>query len=61
VKQDRSASWLSKKAGFDASYAHKVMSGDRTPSPEFRARAAQILGVDEATIFPVETPATEVA
>jgi transcriptional regulator with XRE-family HTH domain len=52
AKQERSAAWLSKKCGYDASYAHKVMSGDRTPSPDFRARAARILDVPESELFP---------
>lgn len=61
AKQERSAAWLSKKAGYDASYAHKVMSGDRTPSPDFREKAARILGVSEADIFPAADPAPSAA
>lgn len=53
--QDRSASWLSKKCGYDASYAHKVMSGDRTPSADFREKASKLLGVPEADLFPEQT------
>lgn len=57
--QDRSASWLSKKCGYDASYAHKVIAGDRTPSAEFRAKAAELLGVPEVTLFPEAPVAPE--
>lgn len=59
AKQERSASWLSKKCGYDASYAHKVMSGDRTPSPEFRAKAAALLDVPETSLFPESPVAPE--
>lgn len=52
AEQDRSAAWLSKKCGYDASYAHKVMAGVREPSPEFRAKAAELLGVAESDLFP---------
>lgn len=52
AKQDRSASWLSKRCGFDASYAHKVIAGQRTPSKAFRAKAAELLDVPETLLFP---------
>lgn len=44
-------SWLSKRCGYDASYAHKVIRGERTPSQEFRQKAAELLGVPEADLF----------
>jgi transcriptional regulator with XRE-family HTH domain len=59
ASQERSAAWLSKKCGFDPSYAHKVMSGERTPSPEFRERAARILGISASDLFPEAQPASE--
>lgn len=51
AEQDRSASWLSKKCGYDPSYASHVIAGRRTPSPRFRAKAAEILGVPEELLF----------
>lgn len=50
--QDRSAAWLSKKAGFDPSYAHKVINGQRQPSALFKSKAAEILSVPEELLFP---------
>jgi hypothetical protein len=61
AKQDRSASWLSKRCGFDASYAHKVITGLRTPSKAFRERAAELLDVPEADLFPDAEQTVEAA
>lgn len=55
--QDRTARWLSIKCGFDPSYAYKVIAGLRRPSPAFRAKASELLGVPESLLFP-DTPVT---
>lgn len=57
AEQDRSAAWLSKKCGYDPSYASHVIAGRRNPAPDFRVRAAEILGVPESLLFPREKAA----
>lgn len=50
--QERSASWLARRCGKSPAYVSRVMSGTRRPSPDFRARAAEALGVPETLLFP---------
>lgn len=52
--QDRSASWLARRCGKSPSYVSLVVAGKRRPSPEFRAKAAGVLGVPEQILFPAE-------
>lgn len=61
AQQDRSASWLSKRCGFDASYAHKVITGQRTPSKAFREKAAELLDVPESLLFPADPEPVQAA
>jgi transcriptional regulator with XRE-family HTH domain len=45
-------SWLARKTGKSPSYVLRVTTGDRRPSPDFKTRAAQALGVPENMLFP---------
>jgi transcriptional regulator with XRE-family HTH domain len=50
--QERTGAWLARKTGKSPAYVTKVINGTRRPSPEFRAKAAAVLGVPETLIFP---------
>lgn len=50
--QDRSMSWLARKCDKSPSYVLRVTKGERRPSAEFRAKAAEALGVPESLLFP---------
>jgi transcriptional regulator with XRE-family HTH domain len=50
--QERTASWLARRCGKSPGYVSRVLSGTRRPSPDFRARAADALGVPEHILFP---------
>lgn len=54
--QERTASWLARRAGKSPSYVTRVLSGERKPSADFRAKAAEALGVPEELLFD-EVPA----
>jgi transcriptional regulator with XRE-family HTH domain len=56
ASQERSASWLARKAGKSPTYVTLVVQGKRRPSADFRARAAVALGVPEALLFPGYAP-----
>lgn len=45
-------SWLARRTGKSPSYVLRVTIGERRPSPEFKARAAEALGVPESLLFP---------
>lgn len=56
-------SWLGRKAGKSPSYVLRVTTGDRRPSTDFKKRAAAVLGVPEALLFPedlTQAPVEEV-
>ncbi len=57
ASQERTAAWLARKTGKSPTYITLVVQGKRRPSADFRARAAQTLGVPEALLFP--PPITE--
>ncbi len=50
--QERTYSWLARKTGKSPSYVVRVVSGERRPSEDFRARAALALNVPESILFP---------
>ena len=50
--QERSLSWLARKTGKSPSYVLRVTTGERRPSDDFKARAAEALGVPAAFLFP---------
>lgn len=52
--QDRSGAWLARQTGKSPAYVTKVLHGERRPSPDFRSRAAVVLGVPESLLFPAE-------
>lgn len=51
-QQERTAAWLGRRAGKSTSYVTRVLRGQRRPSEEFKARAAEALGVPVAMLFP---------
>lgn len=51
-KQGRSITWLAGKAEVSVSYAWMMLRGERPLTPEFRAAAAEALGVPEDILFP---------
>lgn len=52
ARQERTLSWLARKTGKSPSYVLRVTTGERRPSPEFKAKAAEVLGVPESLLFP---------
>ncbi|MEW6223212.1 MAG: helix-turn-helix transcriptional regulator [Chloroflexota bacterium] len=53
-QQGRSIAWLARKAGVSVAYAWRMLRGERPLTAEFRAAAAEALGVPEDLLFPVE-------
>ena len=53
ASQERTMSWLARKTGKSPSYVLRVISGERTPSNDFKTRAAVVLGVPVDLLFPV--------
>lgn len=57
-QQGRTMAWLARKASspttsFSVSYVWRMLHGERPLTPEFRAAAADALGVPEDIVFPV--------
>lgn len=50
--QGRSARWLAKRVGVSPAYITRVVNGERTASEEFKAKAAEVLGIPERLLFP---------
>lgn len=50
-QQGRSIAWLAKRAGVDRSHALRMIRGERPATPEFRAAAAEALGVPADLLF----------
>lgn len=50
--QERNMSWLARKTGKSPSYVLRVTTGERRPSDDFKARAAEALGVPVGFLFP---------
>jgi transcriptional regulator with XRE-family HTH domain len=53
-RQDRTVSWLARRAELSPSYVGRMLKGERPITDEFKAAAAEILGVDLAELFPAE-------
>jgi transcriptional regulator with XRE-family HTH domain len=53
--QERTRAWLARKTGKSEAYVTKVINGSRRPSDDFKARAADALGIPVHLLFPVET------
>lgn len=51
-QQDRSLSWLARQTGHSASYVHRMVSGERPLTSDFKAKAADTLKVPETLLFP---------
>jgi len=56
-EQGRQLQWLARRAHVSVSYASLMISGKRPMTPEFRAAAAEALGVPEDILFPAEQAA----
>ncbi len=52
VSQERTGSWLARRCGKSPAYVSRVIAGTRRPSPDFRCRASEALGVPETLLFP---------
>lgn len=52
-QQGRTMAWLARKTSVSVSYAWRMLHGERPLTPEFRAAAAEALGVPEDIAFPV--------
>lgn len=50
--QGRKATWLAEVTGVSPATVTRIRKGQRSPSPEFRAKAAAALEVGEAELFP---------
>jgi transcriptional regulator with XRE-family HTH domain len=53
-QQGRSISWLARKTSVSVAYAWRMLRGERPLTAEFRAAAADALGVPEDLLFPTE-------
>jgi transcriptional regulator with XRE-family HTH domain len=51
-EQERTESWLARKTGKSPSYVHRVITGERNPSDDFKARASAALAVPLCVLFP---------
>ena len=54
TEQGRRVVWLAERTGVSPSHVTRVMDGERKPGPDFRARAAAALGLDEGDLFDTE-------
>lgn len=52
MREGRKATWLAERTGYSNSLISKVRSGERTPTPEFRRKVAEALGMAEDELFP---------
>lgn len=50
-RQDRTVSWLARRAGLHPSYALRMLKGERPLTDEFRTAAAEALDVDADELF----------
>lgn len=51
-EQGRRRDWLASQTGMSAPLVTLICQGKRNPSPEFRRKAADALGVPEHELFP---------
>lgn len=58
AEQGRRRDWLAAQTGYSAPLVTLICQGKRTPSPEFRRKAAEALGMDEGDLFPQPQAAT---
>jgi hypothetical protein len=57
-QQGRRRGWLAAQTGVSNALVTLICQGKRNPSAEFRARAAEALGVPEVDLFPSAEPIT---
>jgi transcriptional regulator with XRE-family HTH domain len=51
-QQERTGAWLARRTEKSPAYVTKVLNGTRRPSADFKAKAAEALGVPEGILFP---------
>lgn len=51
-EQGRQGRWMARQTGVSDALVTYIRKGERVPSPEFRRKAAEALGVDESVLFP---------
>lgn len=51
-EQGRKATWLASVTGVSPATVTRIRKGQRSPSPDFRSKAAAALEVREAELFP---------
>ena len=51
-EQGRRREWLATRTGVSPALVTYICQGKRNPSPIFRAKAAEALGISEAELFP---------
>lgn len=51
-KQDRSVAWLARRCQLSSGYVLRMLKGERPITAEFKAAAADVLGVPVADLFP---------
>jgi len=52
-QQGRTIAWLARKTGVSVAYAWRMLKGERPLTREFRAAAAEALGVPEDILWPI--------
>lgn len=58
-EQGRKATWLAEQTGYSVALISYVRRGQRTATPDFRAKVAEALGMPEGELF--TEPAAEAA
>jgi transcriptional regulator with XRE-family HTH domain len=60
-QQGRSITWLARKTGVSVPYAWRMLKGERPLTSEFKATAADALGVPEGLLFPIVDAPQDIA
>jgi transcriptional regulator with XRE-family HTH domain len=60
-KQGRSVAWLARQTDVSVSYAWRMLKGERPITAEFKAMAAEALGVPADLLFPVVESVQDIA
>jgi transcriptional regulator with XRE-family HTH domain len=56
-RQERTVAWLARKCGLSTSYVGRMLKGERPITTEFKAAAADVLGLPESALFLADEPA----
>lgn len=57
VEQERTVAWLARKCGLSVTYVWRMLNGERPLTAEFKAAAAEVLGLPESALFRPDEPA----